>query len=507
MKRYPKFLYFLALMGMILIGCETDDNIFPDIETETPDKDEPQTVADYPVEDFMWQAMNAYYFWQDEVDNLADDKFTGSSDPDYIDFLASEAHPGAFFDDKLLSDQDRFSYWNEDYKVHTKASSGITKSNGLEFNLYSDDGATVYGVVIYIAPGSDASGQDIKRGDVFIGVNGQDLNVDNYIPLLFSEASTYVLNMADFVDSVPVGNGKEIPLTKEDNFAENPILTSKVIERNGIKIGYLMYNQFVADYDDQLNEVFVTFKSENISELILDFRYNPGGRVSSAIQIASAVYGTKTDEVFLKAKYNDKIQSTLSDGQVEDKFFDKTIGSKTPLTTLELNRVFVLTTNSSASASELVINGLEPYVDVVQVGTKTRGKNEFSLTLVDDIENGYIYDPEREQFINPDNQWAIQPLLGRNANADGFFDYTEGLVPDFELTENIESLGVLGDEDERMLSFTLDLITGATAKKSILFDHALSAKPIANSKMFKPTSDHMFMDGLVKPTALTSQQK
>ncbi len=503
MKKYPKFLLSFVAMGLFFISCDSDDNILPEVD---PKAEDPKTVADYPVQDFMWQAMNEYYFWQADVDNLADDKFAGPSDSDYIKFLASEEYPGNFFDNDLLSEEDRFSYWNEDYKIHTKASSGITKSNGLEFDLYSDDnGATVYGVVTYVMKGSNASGQDIIRGDVFVGVNGQDLNGDNYIPLLFGDANTYDLNMADFIDNLPVGNGKEVTLTKQEDFAENPILVSKVLERNGLKIGYLMYNQFVADYDDELNDVFGEFKSASVSELILDFRYNPGGRVSSAIQIASAVYGTKTDELFLKARYNDKIQSILSNGQVENNFFDKTIDSKTPLKTLELKRVFILTTNGSASASELVINGLEPYIDVVQVGTKTRGKNEFSLTLVDDPENGYVYEAEREQAINSNNQWAIQPLLGRNENADGFSDYTEGLVPDYVFSEDVRNLGVLGDENERMLAFTLDLIAGGTAKRSFDMDGVLPANYLTNSKMFKPTADNMFMDGLIKPMALKSK--
>src|SRR5690606_6144418 len=111
-----------------------------------------------------------------------------------------------------------------------------------------------------------------------------------------------------------------------------------------------------------------------------------------------------------------------------DYFADKT-GSGTALNSLNLNRVFVLATTGSASASESEMNGLAPYVDVIHIGKTTRGKNEFSITLVDDPEGSFIYDEDREQFINKKNSWGLQPLVGRNENADGFYDYTTGLVP------------------------------------------------------------------------------
>lgn len=146
-------------------------------------------------------------------------------------------------------------------------------------------------------PESNASEQDISRGEFFNGVNGQSLTIDNYINLLFGSEASYTLEMANLTNGEIVGNGKSVSLTKIENFSENPILVDKVIEQNGIKIGYLMYNGFLAAYDDELNEVFGTFKTENIDELILDFRYNPGGRVTSAVQIASSIYGPQTDEV------------------------------------------------------------------------------------------------------------------------------------------------------------------------------------------------------------------
>jgi C-terminal processing protease CtpA/Prc len=292
-------------------------------------------------------------------------------------------------------------------------------------------------------------------------------------------------------------------LDKIGDFSENPILINKVIEQGDKKIGYLMYNGFLAAYDDELNDVFGDFAAQGIDDLIMDFRYNPGGRVSSAVQIASSVYKTDTTEIFLQPRLNKNLQDTFF-GE-PDKFTDVTIDSKTPLNELGLSRVYVITTKSTASASELVINGLEPFIDVIQIGTKTTGKSEFSNTLVDDPEGFFLYNSERERFINPDNQWALQPLLGKNANADGFSEYENGLVPDFEIRENIENLGILGDENERMLAFTLSKIAGETAK--LRLEPAFPTNYMTNSKMFKPARDNMFMDGLLKVSALTSKQK
>ncbi|MGB7395523.1 MAG: S41 family peptidase [Pricia sp.] len=505
MKKNPKYflLLFLAL-GMFFTNCSNDDNIVPEPEEEQVDPDEeeeePEEVAtaeDYPVQNFMWQAMNLYYFWQDQVPNLADDKFLGPEDPEYVAFLAANPEPEDFYNDQLLFTEDRFSFWSDNYKELVQSFQGVSRSNGVDFNLYLfSNSEDVYGVVNYIAPNSDASTKDIQRGDIFTGVNGQNLNLNNYQELLFGEDATYTLNLAEIGDNAISDTGEEVSLTKVENFAENPILVSKVLEQNGIKIGYLMYNSFVADYDDELNQVFGDFEAQGIQELILDFRYNGGGRVSSAIQIASAVYGTNTDELFLKARYNEKIQSTFEPGDGENNFTDRTIDSGTMLTSLNFNRVYVIATESTASASELVMNGLEPYVDVVHVGTTTVGKNEFSNTLVDDPEGGFFYRENRENFINPENQWAIQPLLGRNENADGFSDYTEGLMPDFELQEDIANLGVLGEESDPLLDYTLSIINGETAKRS--FEPQMVGDYLTSSYLFKPKGNNMVMDGLLE---------
>jgi len=463
-----------------------------------------EVIADYPVQDFIWKAMNTYYFWQADVDDLADNRFATATD--YIEYLSKNTNPEDFFY-KICNNHvrnvgeaaaiDRFSFINENYKDLVFGLTGALKSNGSEFGISRFSGSNdLFGYIRYIVPNSNAATKDIKRGDIFTGVNGQTLNLDNYIDLLFGDADTYTLNMADIVNNTIINNNKSVSLTKEDNLQENPILVKKIIEQSGIKIGYLLYNSFVANYDEELNDAFGEFKAEAIDELILDFRYNGGGRVTSAIQIASSVYGTETNKLFLKARYNDKIQATFDEIDGNINFFDKTLDGSI-INTLNLKRVYIITSNDTASASELVINGLEPYVDVIQIGTTTVGKNEFSNTLVDDLENGYFYLPERENEINPDNQWAMQPLLGRNENADGFSDYTSGLIPDHELREDIGNLGVLGETNEPLLALTLNTIIGTTAKRD--FTPIYPVDLISSSTQFKPMSSLMLMDGILKP--------
>ena len=194
--------------------------------------------------------------------------------------------------------------------------------------------------------------------------------------------------------------------------------------------------------------------------------------------------------MFLRKRYNDKIQAQRSTSQLEVYFADR-VGSRT-INSLELPKVYVLTTRSSASASELLINSLEPYTDVVQIGDVTRGKNEFSTTLVDDRENSYLYNPSRVNKINPNNQWAIQPLLGRNENAEGFSDFTSGLVPDIEQKEDLSNLGTLGDQNEPLLARAIQEITGLSGKRSFTVKTPIDI--MGSSQMTEPLHNKMIDD-------------
>lgn len=478
----------LYLLGLILVfSCAKDDD-FSIPGTVNPDPD-----AGVEVQDFMWKAMNYWYFWQDDVPDLADDRFVNTPEGKeaYTNFLASEENPGDFFDTKLLFTEDRFSFYNEDYRVLTQSLAGVSRSNGLEFGLVRfQTGQNLFGYVRYIVPGSNAETKDIQRGELFTGVDGQTLTLNNYVQLLFGENNDYTLNMAEFVDGEIAPKDKEVALTKEEALSENPVFISKSFLINGENIGYIMYNQFTNEYDDELYTAIEDLKTAGITNLVLDLRYNPGGSVNTTRLLASMIYDTNTDNLFLRKRYNDKLQPEFSKDQLEVYFTDK-VGSRT-INSLNLDKVYVLTSASSASASELLINSLEPYMNVIQIGDVTRGKNEFSTTLVDDRDNSYLYTPSRVNQINSKVQWAIQPLLGRNENAEGFSDFTDGLIPDVQLKEDLENLGILGDQNEPLLARAIQEITNTTAKRD--FTVKRPADVISSSKLFSPLSDRMVDD-------------
>lgn len=461
----------------------------------TPD---PDPSADVAAQDFMWKAMNLWYFWQADVPDLANDRF--ATNAEYTAFLKNNSDPENFYysicnrHEEIYGEEtaiDRFSFANEDYTELVNSLSGISQSNGLEFRLsYIGNTNDVFGYVLYVWPDSDASTKDIQRGDFFTRVDGIQLTGSNYIDLLFGDNSTYTLGMATVTDNTISDSDKEVSLSKIENQVENPILVAKTLDVNGTKVAYLMYNRFLSSFNEDLNNTFAKFKTDGATELVLDMRYNPGGSVNTSRLLASMIYGTNTSDVYIRQRWNAKIQAEFSDESLTDYFANSTGASA--INSLNLSRIFVIATGDSASASELVMNGLDPYIDVIHIGETTRGKNEFSITLVDDIDNSFIYNSDREGNINSQNSWGLQPLVGRNENADGFYDYTSGLSPDIELAEDLTNFGVLGDVNEPLLARAIEEISGVSAK--INFTVEMPAESFTSSRLHTPLKDNMFLD-------------
>ena len=433
--------YILFFISIILFSCfeDSDDNI----------------VFASNINDFVWKGMNASYLYKQNIEDLANNRF--SSSEEYTDFLNLFENPENLFESLIYLREsiDKFSFIVDDYIALQQYFSGISNSNGMEYGLRYAPGSSydVYGYVRYVHPNTSAEENNIQRGDVFNSINNTSLTIDNYSDLLSSD--NYTVNFANYLDQNTsetsddqiISNDINIGLTKI-SYEKNPIYISSILEAQNQNVGYLMFNRFIGDYNDELISVFSNFKSNNISDLILDLRYNPGGSVYTSILLSSLITGQFFGEIISTEQWNDEIQAYYLNNDPEfliNRFIENN-------SSLNLNRVFIITTQSSASASELVINCLDPYIDVIHIGTNTYGKYQASVTLYDS-ENFTL------EGANPNHAYALQPLVLKTLNSEGNTDYFNGLNPDIILEENITNLGVLGDENEPLLALALQQIT------------------------------------------------
>ena len=444
------------------------------------------------VKDFVWNGMNYVYLYKDFVPDLADDRF--ASDKAYKEYLEDFSSPEELFADLKYTPTDEFSWLETNYIALEQYLSGTTVSNGMEFDLYlkPENQNEVYGIVRYVLPNTSAEANGLQRGDVFDGLNGSPLTINNYTEVYF--LNSYSINLATydnngtpgFIDDDSVISGTESVSLTKSSYTENPVFKTEIINVDGNNVGYIMYNAFTADFDSQLNDAFGTFQNANITDLVLDLRYNSGGSVKSAIDLSSMITGQFTGDVFSTEQWNSEWQTYYETNDPEsliNRFTDE-IRTGATINSLNLSKVYVLTTETSASASELVINSLIPYIEVVQIGTNTRGKYQASITLYDSPDFN-------RSGANPNHTYALQPLIFKSLNKDGVTDYNDGLTPTITLAEDYGNFGILGDENEPLLAEAIAHIQGTSRFSNTNFEEA---KKIGDSKMFSPIKNRMYTD-------------
>lgn len=469
------------LLIAVSSSCSSDED---DIKPEIPKSG---TERDLTVENFMYSGMNEIYLYKADVPELADGFFATQSAKN--DFLDNFSDPEDLFYEGLVASQDRFSFMVDDYIKLENAFSGISTTTGMSYGLsYISSGSEdILGFVRFVLPGTSAETEGVKRGDIFTKVNGQQLTANNYSSLLSSPSFT--ITLATLEGSTITETNVTKTLTQRE-YNKNPILVKKILNIDGKKVAYLMYDSFTSDYDAQLNDAFGEFKAAGVTDLILDLRYNGGGSVRTATDLASMITGQFPGEIFMREVWNAKYQAYFeSTAALRERLLNKfntTIKSGETINSLNLSRVFVITSSRSASASELVINGLEPYIDVIQIGDKTTGKFQASVTLYDSNDFG-------RTNARTTHTYAIQPLVLKSVNSAGVSDYINGLLPDHELKENIRSLGVLGDPEEPLLKLAIDVIKG---NRISIPQSVEEFKPLGESSMFEIDYQKMYIDEL-----------
>jgi C-terminal processing protease CtpA/Prc len=414
----------------------------------------PQTACrkDDPTElevliDWIWEGMNEAYYWTEEIDPSL--------------YPTDETDPEEYFYSLLYSD-DRFSWIVDDYQALINSFAGIEKTNGISpyfIRLRNSD--EVIALVQFVVEGSPADSAGIVRGDIITDVNGESMDIDNYSDLFYSESVS--LEFADRIGDTLRPNEKSASLTAIEIDA-NPVHYSEVIEYENSRIGYLVYTQFTSGKNDkwlnELNNTLLNFKSSSLDAVVIDLRYNRGGSIYMANHLASALVPsdvTQSENVFVNLRWNDLYQTAFEEMDGEDSPSLVSYFEINPSINLNLDEVYFLTSRPTASASELTIIGVEPYInDVTIIGDTTYGKPYGSITIED------FEDPPR-------HNWAMQPITFKYANALGFSDFVDGLVPDVYIYDNLFEAKPFGDITDPILAKALELITDVppVTKKSL----------------------------------------
>ena len=480
-----KFTYVVLLLVSLTFftSCEKSDNYMASENDE--------------IHLFIWRAMNNYYLWQQNVPDLSDTRFTNISQlyAEYSNFSS----PRDLFESLRYQPGviDRFSWIVDDYVALENSFQGINLSNGMEFGLvrYASDATKVFGYVRYVISGSDAAAQNIARGMLFTEVDGVQLTESNYRDLLFDDNTNYTISLAEFNDWNPVTISTSINLSKTQ-LQENPVAIVKTIDEGSNKIGYLLYNQFSSSFDGELNAAFANFQSENITDLIIDLRYNGGGSVTTASYLGAMVTGQFNGQLYSKEQWNSKVMNALDASVFENNFTNQIINKdqnqniilQEPINSLNLNRVYFITSGSSASASELVMNSLSSYIDVSSVGKKTIGKVQGSVTLYDS--DNYTRTGEN---LASNHTWALQPLVLEIKNKDNSNE-PNGIEPTVVFPEDYNNLGVLGERSEPLLDRTILLITSGGRSGINKTNSFLNLEEISDSKAINPMKNNMFIE-------------
>lgn len=347
--------------------------------------------------------------------------------------LPSNVNPSAYSSpfallEAVKASYDRYSFIMTEQDYYDRYVNATFFGYGFASQPNADNSAYV---VSYVYDDGSAAENSLRRGDRIIEIEG--VSVTEWLQRLaagtvtnddiFGENKEGV--MRQFVWQKPNGDIVTADFIK-GNVTTNTVLHSEVQVRGEQRIGYLVFNSFIELSEAELEQAFRGFSQQNINEIVLDLRYNGGGLIRVANQLASHIaLPSLLNKVFVKFQYNDKNSSKNT-----TTLFSLGQGN----TALNLPRVVVLTTAASCSSSELVINSLAPFIDVVQIGETTCGK---PVGQQPELIEGYFLFAINFQTVNALDQGA----------------YFDGLVPNCRVGDQV--VGDWGVSEDPLLAEAL----------------------------------------------------
>ena len=358
-------------------------------------KDDEQTeVTPEMARDSLYNLMDQYYYWY----NLMP----------VID-MESYSNPSDLLKAMIYKELDKWSFV-ADYEKFVAQMEGDFVGHGIMIGLSEDNKARI--ALIY--KNSHLFSKGVRRGWIIKSVNGYDLaeiliahDTEAYNTALGPKTEGITNN---FVFEKPDGSTIAISSAKT-SFTINTVILYDTIWLDAAgtkKAGHLVFDRFILPSSEELQSAFSYFKTSGVTDLILDLRYNPGGILNIAQQLASYIGGSAlSGKTLTMLSYNEKLQSQ-----------NKTYKFLSSSYSLSIPRVVVITSRSTASASEAVINGLSPHMTVVSIGDTTEGKYVGF--------DGFIY-----------GKYLFSPITFKIVNSLGHGDYFEGLAPDKIATDDI----------------------------------------------------------------------
>lgn len=430
MKRFNKIAFLsiilFAFASTFFTACE--ENLFGGGDSDLPE----DVLA---INKWVNDIMRGAYLWEREI-------------PSGLNYKKEE-DTKAFFDKMIYKKEDDWSWITDDWSAYKDQLSGVYQSMGYSpaFGKFSDS-EDVFIIVEYVFGNSPAEKAGIKRGDIILTIDGIQLNTDNYYDLYSGNSYEVGFAVYSSEEGTISLNGKTANLEAGEVTA-NPVLHYELINLEGYNIGYLVYTDFTSgsnnEFHKSIDDAFNHFKEKGIDNLIVDLRYNPGGEVKAAKYLASSIVpevNVLDEKVLIKMVYNSSLQDFYENGKKDENLTHRFVKTNV---NLNLSTVHFLTTKGTASASELVISGLDPYMDVVMVGDTTHGKYTGS----------WIWADKNEQ-----HNWAVAPIVFKYSNVRGFTNFKEGIAPDVYVKDQLLDAKPFGDLSDPVLATALQHITG-----------------------------------------------
>lgn len=419
----------------------------------------PNTVDQFGLLDnekaWVRALMDKTYLWYRDVPNVNAAAYTSASFGGnypaldaYFKALKTPLRTGTGLN-KLV---DEFSFTVPSAQLSNQQA-GVSSGYGMRLAIISS--AVPRNIsVLYVETGSPAAAAGISRGDRFTSVDGVSIDVgtqagidtinSGLFPAVASKTTQFGLVTAN-------GTTRTLSVTSSQNVTVTPVALTQTFTVGTNTVGYLVLNSFsINSAEAQLVNAINQLKAANITELVLDLRYNGGGFLEMSNQLAWMIGGSSlAGKVYETTICNDK--NPFSICNTSDLFQQNSVGfslaSGQALPQLGMKRVFVLTSASTCSASESVINGLAPFLPVVQIGKTTCGKPY-----------GFYY------LSNCGTSYAAMHFKG--ANAVGFGDYAEGFAPKCNVPDDLSKQR--GDRTEGMLAAALGYVQSGACPASVV---------------------------------------